>query len=282
MGGILILCATPIGNLGDAAPRLGEAIESADVVFAEDTRRAGRLLSALGVQKPLRSYFVGNEAERAVELRERLGGGETVALLTDAGTPGVADPGVSAVRAAEEAGATVTIVPGPSAVTAALAVAGFGADRFVFEGFLPRSGTARTERLASIAAERRPVVLFAATGRVAGDLADLAAVCGGQRAVVVARELTKLHEEVWRGGLGSAAAHWGDEVEPRGEFSIVLAPAEAIRPDLGAGVAAVELEMGSGTAMSEAVRTVAEALGLSRRALYEATLVRRKEPESAQ
>ena len=275
MGGTLILCATPIGNLGDAAPRLQEAVASADVVFAEDTRRAGRLLTALGVQKPLRSYFVGNEAERAAELRQRLTEGETVALLTDAGTPGVADPGVSAVRVAEEAGARVTIVPGPSAVTAALAVSGFGADRFVFEGFLPRRGTAREERLAAIASERRPVVLFAATERVADDLAALAERCGASRPVVVARELTKLHEEVWRGDLGSAATNWGEDVAPKGEFSIVLAPASGPPPDLRAGVAAVATEMESGATMSAAVRTVAEGLGLSRRALYEAVLAER-------
>lgn len=279
MSGVLVLCATPIGNLGDVSARLGEVIGSADVVYAEDTRRARRLLNALGLQKPLRSYFVGNEAERAAELEARLGAGETVALVTDAGTPGVADPGVSAVRAALAAGAEVTIVPGPSAVTAALAVAGFGADRFVFEGFLPRGGTGRTERLETIARERRPTVLFAATARVAADLADLAEACGPERPVVVTRELTKLHEEVWRGSLRDGANRWGGEVEPRGEFTIVVAAAPNAEPDLARGVAAVEVEMGSGAPMSEAVRTVAGALGLSRRALYEATLERRADPD---
>lgn len=279
MSGVLVLCATPIGNLGDVSVRLGEVIGSADVVYAEDTRRARRLLNALGLQKPLRSYFVGNEAERAAELEARLGAGETVALVTDAGTPGVADPGVSAVRAALAAGAEVTIVPGPSAVTAALAVAGFGADRFVFEGFLPRGGTGRTERLETIARERRPTVLFAATARVAADLADLAEACGPERPVVVTRELTKLHEEVWRGSLGDGANRWGGEVEPRGEFTIVVAAAPNAEPDLARGVAAVEGEMESGAPMSEAVRTVAGALGLSRRALYEATLERRADPD---
>lgn len=174
MPGTLILCATPIGNLGDAPPRLGEALTSASVVYAEDTRRSRVLLRHLGVDRPLRSFFVGNEATRSEELAGRLQRGETVALVTDAGTPAVADPGFTAVRAAIEVGAEVTVVPGPSAVTAALAVSGLPTDRFVFEGFLPRSGKERRSRLESLAVESRTTILFAAAGRLVDDHAILA------------------------------------------------------------------------------------------------------------
>jgi 16S rRNA (cytidine1402-2'-O)-methyltransferase len=194
VAGRLILCAGPIGNLGDAAPRLGEALREATLIYAEDTRRARILLDHLGVTTPVRSYFVGNEAERAVELQDRLAGGEVIALLTDAGTPGIADPGLTAVRAVA-AGAEVTAVPGPSAVTMALAVSGESADRFVFEGFLPRKGEERASRVAAIAAETRTVVFFASPERLVADLADLAGQHPGSRSCVVARELTKLHEE---------------------------------------------------------------------------------------
>ncbi|MCJ7724857.1 MAG: rRNA small subunit methyltransferase 1, partial [Acidimicrobiia bacterium] len=181
MPGSLILCAGPIGNLGDAPPRLAEALGSADIVYAEDTRRARVLLQHLGVDCPTRSYFVGNEADRSIEMAGRLSAGETVALITDAGTPGIADPGLTAVRAAIEAGATVTGVPGPSAVTLALAVSGLPADRFVFEGFLPRKGRRRAERIRSLRTEERTVVLFCAANRLAADLTHLAGEIGMER-----------------------------------------------------------------------------------------------------
>ncbi len=277
MPGTLILCATPIGNLADAPPRLGDALGRADVVYAEDTRRSARLLDLFGVSVPLRSYFVGNEAVRARELEDRLRRGDTVVLLTDAGTPGISDPAVSAVRAAVAAGATVTIVPGPSAVTAALALSGFNADRFVFEGFLPRGGEERRRRIAVLAAESRTAVLFSSPRRVAADLADLAAGAGVDRPVVVARELTKLHEEVWRGTLGEAARHWGTEVAGRGEFTIVLAGAVGGGVGLSEALAAVAVELEGGTRLSDAVRRVAAATGVSRRELYAAALHRREE-----
>ncbi|MBT8207536.1 MAG: rRNA small subunit methyltransferase 1, partial [Acidimicrobiia bacterium] len=159
MTGTLVVCATPIGNLGDAPPRLAEALGSADVVYCEDTRHSRKLLDALGVDRPLRSYFVGNEAERSKEVKRRLEGGDTVALITDAGMPVVSDPGHSAVVAAIEAGATVTVVPGPSAALAALAVSGLPSERFVFEGFLPRKASERGDRLADLAAEPRTLIM---------------------------------------------------------------------------------------------------------------------------
>lgn len=272
MVGTLIVCAGPIGNLGDAPPRLGEALAAAEVIYVEDTRRARVLLDRLGVDRPVRSYFVGNEEERSREVASRIAAGETVALLTDAGTPGVADPGLSAVRAALEAGGTVTGVPGPSAVTLALAVSGLPADRFVFEGFLPRRGRERSQRLAGIAAEARSVVFFASPNRLAADLADLAAVHDAERACVVCRELTKLHEEVWRGDLGTAAEHWGGMDRVRGEVTVVLGPGTASAPDLTVAIATTRHLVASGVPPSEAVRRVAQETGVSRRDLYRAVV----------
>jgi len=166
MTGRLVICATPIGNLEDASPRLRETLAGADVVFAEDTRRTGKLLERLGVDAKLRSFFLGNEQKRSIEIRSRLEQGETIALVSDAGMPAISDPGVAAVRAARSVDAVVSVVPGPSAVTAAIAVAGLGGDRFVFEGFLPRSGEERQRRVAVASTDDRPVVLFSAPSRV--------------------------------------------------------------------------------------------------------------------
>lgn len=268
MAGTLILCAGPIGNLGDAPPRLAEALRSADIVYAEDTRRARVLLDHLGAPTPVRSYFVGNEQERAGEVADRLAAGDTVALLTDAGTPGVADPGLTAVRAAVAVGATITGIPGASAVTLALAVSGAPGDRFVFEGFLPRRGHDRSDRIAAIAAETRTVVLFASPHRLDDDLVDLAAAHDRPRQAVVCRELTKLHEEVWRGTLTEAARHWAETDRVRGEITVVLGAMEAVAGDLEAAVSEARALIAAGTAPSRAVREVAERHGVSRREVY--------------
>jgi 16S rRNA (cytidine1402-2'-O)-methyltransferase len=225
------------------------------------------LLDRLGVRAVTRSYFVGNEDRRAAEVRERLTAGETIALITDAGTPGVADPGLSAVRIAIEVGAVVSVVPGPSAVTLALALSGFSADRFVFEGFLPRKAGDRRDRIAAIAREARTVVLFASPNRLADDLSDLAAAQGRSRACVVCREMTKVHEEIWRGSLAEAASRWADGA--RGEVTVVLAPQDAPAPDLDAAVAQAERLIAAGVPASEAARRVAAESGVGRRALYE-------------
>ncbi len=272
MAGTLILCAGPIGNLSDAPPRLGEALAAASLVYAEDTRRARTLLQHLGVDRPLRSYFVGNEEERAAELAERLAAGETVALVTDAGSPGVADPGVSAVRAALGVGATVTGVPGPSAVTLAVGLSGFSGDRFVFEGFLPRRGRSRGDRIAAMATELRTIVLFCAPGRLAGDLSDLAAGLP-DRACVVCREMTKLHEEVWRGTVAEAADHWSGRTV-KGEVTVVIDGGDEVVPDLEAAIVEARTAIKSGEKPSAAVRRVAAATGVSRRELYEAVIGR--------
>jgi len=273
--GRLIICATPIGNLDDASPRLQQTLADADVVFAEDTRRTGKLLERFGIEADLRSFFLGNENERSGEILTRLERGETVALVSDAGMPAVSDPGVAAVRAARRAGAVVSVVPGPSAVTSAIAVAGMGGDRFVFEGFLPRGGRERDRRIREIAGEDRPVVLFSATSRVVKDLSDLAAVAGDERGVAVAREITKLHEEIWAGTLGGAIERWTEQTAPRGEFTLVIEPRPPTRPDPEAALAQVRERMAGGERLSNAVRDVAEETGVSRRALYDAALADR-------
>ncbi len=269
--GKLVLCGTPIGNLGDVTERLREALSEADLVYAEDTRRAATLLRSLGVKADVRSYFVGNEKRRAVELGERLRAGDIVALISDAGMPSVADPGFSAVAAALEVRAEVTVVPGPSAVTTALAISGLPSARFVFESFLPRKSKDRQKRLDLLAAEQRTIVLFAGKAHVVADLTDLAASLGDDRAVVVARELTKVYEEVWRGTLGDAVSHWSSR-ELRGEFTIVAAGAERELADLDRIVAVAIDAIESGESMADAVRSTASEFGVSRRKLYEAVL----------
>lgn len=272
MTGRLVVCATPIGNMDDASPRLKQTLADASVVFAEDTRRTGRLLERLGVEAEMRSFFLGNEQQRSIEIRSLLEEGKTIALVSDAGMPSVSDPGVAAVRAARSVGAVVSVVPGPSAVTSAIAVAGLGGDRFVFEGFLPRSGEDRERRIAVVAADDRPVVIFSATSRVVKDLSALAAQAGPERIVVVAREITKLHEEIWIGTLEEAVHHWTSEVEPRGEFTLVLEGKTEEPPDLSAALMLVEDRMSAGERLSNATRDVATETGVSRRGLYEAAL----------
>jgi 16S rRNA (cytidine1402-2'-O)-methyltransferase len=271
MTGRLVMCATPIGNLGDTSARLAEVLRTADLVYAEDTRRSRVLLTALGIDRPLRSYFVGNEAERSEELAGHLEAGLTVALITDAGMPSISDPGVSAVRSARRAGAEVQVVPGPSAVTAALALSGFDAQRFVFEGFLPRKGPERQERLAVLAAEARTIVMFSATHRVARDLADLAAHLGADRPVAVCRELTKRHEEVRWETLAGAVEHLDDH-GTRGEYTVVIQGGLPVEPSLDEALAEALRRIEGGENLAAAVRAVAVQYGVGRRALYEAAL----------
>lgn len=268
-GGALVLVGTPIGNLGDLPPRAAEELARADVVACEDTRRTGRLLAHIGVRAP--KLLVVNDHTEAGVVRDvlaRLDRGERVALVSDAGMPGISDPGERLVVAASNAGHRIEVVPGPSAAITALVMSGLPAGRFVFEGFLPRKGSGRTERLAAVAAERRTVVLYEAPHRVARTLADLAGVCGPTRRVVLARELTKLHEELWRGSL-AAAVTWCDEKEPRGEFVMVLdgapEPPTATDDDVHA---AVEAARGRGATTRDAVDEVAAALGLPKRRVY--------------
>ncbi|MEZ5176442.1 MAG: 16S rRNA (cytidine(1402)-2'-O)-methyltransferase [Acidimicrobiia bacterium] len=271
MPGTLILCATPIGNLADISERLVEALASADVIFAEDTRRTAKLLARIGVETPMRSYFSGNERSRSAELVELLTAGSTVAVVSDAGTPTVSDPGASAVAVAVDCKATVTAIPGPSAPATAVSVSGFDGDRFVFEGFLPRKGREREDRIRSIADDTRTTVVFCAPSRVGADLTDLVSAMDPDRRVVVARELTKLHEEIWRGTIRDAAGHW-NSVEPRGEFTVVIEGAASATPSLTEAVAATVARIEQGTSMSRAVREIATEHGVRRGELYDAVL----------
>ena len=272
MAGRLILCATPIGNLGDASHRLADTLDSADLILAEDTRRSATLLRFLGVKKPLKSYFAGNESKRATALVNLLEQGKIVALITDAGTPGISDPGVSAVLAAREAGAVVSAVPGPSAVTVALSVSGFPSERFVFEGFLPRKGAERAARLAALATETRTTVLFVSPHQLIDDLTALASIAP-DRPLCIARELTKIFEEIQWTTAGSALAEWGER-EIQGEFTLVLEGGDPVEPDLDETVGAVLAEIDRGVQMSEAVRIVASQSGVPRRRLYQEVLAR--------
>lgn len=272
MPGTLIICATPIGNLADAPQRLAETLEAADLIYAEDTRRTAKLLHHFGITTPMKSFFAGNERQRLEDLALRLGNGATVALVSDAGMPAVSDPGATAVDLAASLGATVTAIPGPSAVTTALAVSGFGGDRFVFEGFLPRKGRDRTRSIEAIAAEKRNTVLFAAPSRVGLDLNELAGACGSTRRVVVARELTKVYEEVWRGTLSEAAETFGNPDRARGEFTIVIEGGEVELPDIDDACEAVDTLIERGMSTSDAVREIASSHGVSRRELYDRVL----------
>ncbi len=268
MPGRLTICATPIGNLSDVSTRLEATLRDADLILAEDTRRTATLLHHLGITTPTRSFFAGNERKRLEDLATLLTDGADVALVSDAGMPGISDPGASAVEVAVSVGAVVTAVPGPSAVTMALAVSGFDADRFVFAGFLPRKGRVRKEELASIGAESRTVVLFAAPSRVDDDLADLAAACGDERRVVVARELTKLYEELWRGTLPEAVEEFSSPDRRRGEFTIVVSGASSPPPSIEEAVEAALGMIADGMSRSDAIRDAASMFGVSKRVVY--------------
>jgi 16S rRNA (cytidine1402-2'-O)-methyltransferase len=226
--GRLQVIATPIGNMGDVSARARQALESADAVAAEDTRHSGALLHTLGIARPLLSLHAHNETQRVPEILARLAAGENIALVSDAGTPLLSDPGHELVRAAIDAGIDVEPIPGPSAITAALAVAGLPVGRFCFEGFLPARDRERRAHLASLAAEPRTIVFFEAPHRIAATLADLAAEFGRERRAVVARELTKAHETLYRGSLAELAQRAASEDNfRRGEITLVVAGAAA-------------------------------------------------------
>lgn len=231
--GRLQVVATPIGNMSDISARARQALEAADAVAAEDTRHTGALLQALGISRPLLSLHAHNETQRVPEILTRLTAGETIALVSDAGTPLLSDPGYELVRAAAEAGLDIEAIPGPSAITTALAVAGLPVSRFCFEGFLPARERERRAHLSQLADEPRTLVFFEAPHRIAATLTDLAAELGNDRHAVVARELTKAHETIYRGTLSDLAQKASSEDNfRRGEITIVVAGA----PPKSAGV----------------------------------------------
>ncbi len=266
----LVLVGTPIGNLGDLSPRAVEELAQADVVACEDSRRTGRLLQHAGVRaRELLVVNDHNEAQRVGEVLDRLARGQRVAVVTDAGMPGISDPGERLVRAASRDGFRVEVVPGPSAAVAALVASGLPTARFVFEGFLSRKGGARRQRLAELVDEQRTLVFYEAPHRVAATLADLAAVLGSWRRVAVARELTKLHEEVWRGPLHEAVA-WAEATPPRGEIALVVQGALPAGPAEAAAVeAAVQARLDAGDSARDAATAVAAELGVPKRQAYD-------------
>jgi 16S rRNA (cytidine1402-2'-O)-methyltransferase len=269
----LVLVATPIGNLADLSPRAVEALRAADAVACEDTRRTGQLFAHAGIARP--RFIVANEhseAAAAAEVVRLLDGGARVAVVTDAGTPGVSDPGERLVRAALDAGHEVTVVPGPVAAIAALVASGLPTSRFVVEGFLPRTGGARRRRLAELVPERRTIVLYEAPHRLERTLDDLVNAMGADRHIAIGRELTKLHEEMWRGTLAQAKAH-AAEAPPRGEHVLVVAGApEAEAPSADAVKSALRRELAAGADRKAAVASVARALGVPKRVVYDAAL----------
>ena len=263
-----MLAATPIGNLGDASARLIATLEGASVLGVEDSRVAQRLLAGLGVVNRPRLVTVNEQTERGrIAELVALAAESDVVLVSDAGMPTVSDPGFALVRAAIDAGVTVTAVPGASAVLTALAVSGLPTDRFVFEGFAPRRDGERRRWLGELATERRTVVCFESPNRLASLLALMAQVLGADRRAVVARELTKLYEEVVRGTVAELAA-WAEE-GVRGEIVLVLAGAEPVAMSEDAAVAEVLARVAAGARLKDATAEVAEASGLSRRALYD-------------
>ena len=274
MSGRLVLGGAPLGQPGDVGPRLRAAMTGADVLACEDTRRLHRLATDLEVTLTGRVVTFHESVERArlPGLMDALSSGATVLLLTDAGMPSVSDPGYTLVRAAIAAGIDVTSVPGPSAVTTALAVSGLPVDRFCFEGFLPRKAGERRSRFAGLADERRTMVFFESPHRLADALADAAAVLGEDREAAVCRELTKTHEEVRRGGLAELAAWAAEGV--RGEITLVVAGASGEPMELTAGelAAAVAAEEAAGATRKDAIRAVVARTGLPKRTVYDAVV----------
>jgi 16S rRNA (cytidine1402-2'-O)-methyltransferase len=275
MAGTLHLVGTPIGNLGDVSRRAKETLARVDLVAAEDTRRARKLLSHLGVRAELATLFEGNERARTETLLDALRDGRDVAVISDAGMPGLSDPGYRLVRACAEEGIDVRVVPGPSAAIAALVVSGLPSDRFVFEGFLPKKEGERRARLEALATERRTIVLFESPRRVGATLQAIASALGPDRPVSVARELTKVHEEVLRGTAEELARATG-AVELRGEVVLVIGGAtEGPAPELSQLVdEAVEL-IRSGWKKREAAAEVARRHEVSTNAIYRALLEER-------
>ena len=273
MGGILYLVATPIGNLGDFSPRAVAVLEEADFIAAEDTRVSVKLLNHFGIKKPLVSYHQHNQNTAGPAILQRLLAGETCALVTDAGTPAISDPGEALVRLCADSGVTVQAIPGCCAVISALAVSGLPTGRFTFEGFLSTNKKSRREHLQSLLTEQRTMVFYEAPHKLCGTLDDLLAAFG-DRPVALCRELTKLHEEVRRTTLAQAAAYY-QENAPKGEFVLVVAgaePAEETAVTLEEGVAMVQERRAAGERMKDAVRQVALDTGLNRNELYTAAL----------
>ncbi|MGC9504596.1 16S rRNA (cytidine(1402)-2'-O)-methyltransferase [Baaleninema sp.] len=271
--GTLYVVGTPIGNLEDMTFRAVATLNAADVIAAEDTRHTGKLLQHFQIATPQIAYHHHNRSQRIPEILDRLQRGEAIALVTDAGMPGISDPGYELVKACAEAGLPVVPIPGVSASVTAVSVSGIECDRFTFEGFLPTKGKSRRERLEQLSGEVRTLIFYEAPHRLRETLADLASVLGNGRSIALGRELTKRFEEIWRGTLGEAIALY-QQREPKGEYTIVVAGASAEGMVLSEEALKAELQqlMASGLSRSQASRELARSSQLSRRQLYQLAL----------
>ena len=274
MAGMLYLVPTPIGNLGDISTRCRETLEQADFIAAEDTRVSLKLLNYLGIKKSLVSYYEHNKAQKGNVILDRILAGETCALVSDAGSPAISDPGEDLVRQCAEAGITVCAIPGPCAVITALSISGQATGRFCFEGFLSTAKKSRLEHLQSLVAEQRTMIFYEAPHKLLATLESMAEVFGADRPISLCRELTKLHEEVIRTTLGGAITHYSNQ-PPKGEFVLVVAGAEpeekeaATASDAAARVAAL---MADGLSRKDAVKQTAKELDLPKNLVYDAAL----------
>ena len=271
LAGTLYLVPTPIGNLGDISRRMAETLELADFIAAEDTRVTVKLLNHLGIRKPMLTYHRHNTDSGGQAVIDRLLTGESCALVTDAGTPAISDPGEELVARCAELGVPVCAIPGPCALVTALAVSGQPTGRFTFEGFLAMNKKNRRAHLDALREEERTMVFYEAPHKLAATLEDLSAAFGPDRPLTLCRELTKLHEEVRRTTLGQAAACFREN-DPRGEFVLVVRGAEPVREreaSLEDGLVLVDKLRGEGLSLRDAVRRAARELGLSRNQLYD-------------
>ena len=277
--GILYVVAMPIGNPGDITLRALEILRDVDLIACEDTRRTGAMLAAHQIKKPLISHFEHNEERRVPELVERMTHGESVALVTDAGTPAISDPGYRLVRAALEAGIRVMAVPGASAAIAALSISGLATNRFTYEGFLPARDASRRNALDALTAESRTMIFYEAPRRLADTLTDMAAAFGGDRGAAVVREITKTYEETIRGTLAQLADRFR-RTEALGEIVILVegAPESASPPSSSLNLTVEDL-IEAGLSLKQATGLIAKLTGASRRELYQDALKRRRENE---
>ncbi len=269
----LYLVGTPIGNLGDMTMRGIQVLQDVDTIAAEDTRHTGKLLHHFQIKTPQISYHQHNEQQRIPELISQLQSGKSIALVTDAGMPGISDPGYLIVAACVAAGIRVIPIPGVTAVITAVSASGLPSDRFVFEGFLPIKGQERKDRLDSVSGEARTLVFYESPHRLRQTLADFGTTFGVDRQMAIGRELTKLHEEFWRGNVGEAIEHY-IQAEPQGEYAIVVAGASIDQPTLSNEAinrALIELML-AGTSRSQASKIVAEQISQSRRYIYQLAL----------
>jgi 16S rRNA (cytidine1402-2'-O)-methyltransferase len=271
--GTLYIVGTPIGNLEDMTFRAVKTLQTVDLIAAEDTRHTGKLLEHFQIKTPQISYYEHNQTQRIPELLDRLRQGTTIALVTDAGMPGISDPGYELVKACIDAEIAIVPIPGVSACVTALSVAGIPSDRFVFEGFLPVKGKARSQRLEALQNESRTLILYESPHRIQETLTELAATLGENRSIVVARELTKLHEELWRGHLKGASLHF-TKAKALGEFTLIIGGANLEVPSLSDEVLKEELKqiMLQGVSRSQASRQLAQKVAASRRHLYQLAL----------